>query len=338
MNTLSIEEAKERLPLRELARSLGLEAPDRDGQTFQCWFAATRHANGNRRESMNIFRDRYRCFSCGAQGDGPDLLAEVLGINPVEAVREFKRRAGEIEAGAKREEVRPREVEHKPWPELREGTAEELERLARLRGLSVHGLALAQGMGVLRFGRVCGRDAWLVTDESGRVAEARRMDGKLFPAFKTTPARKPHCLPGSTKKRPCGLMPTHSNPALFRRLLLVEGDPDLLAAYHFAETLGALTWLPVAMLGRAIRIEPEALALFKGRHVRIVPHMDADGGGEAAARTWGEELRGAGATVDFFRIPEGLRRRDGRPVKDLCDAANLPDRDRDKIADLFFVP
>jgi len=52
MNNLSIEEAKERLPLRELARSLGLEAPDRDGQTFQCWFAATRHANTPRKSNI----------------------------------------------------------------------------------------------------------------------------------------------------------------------------------------------------------------------------------------------------------------------------------------------
>lgn len=333
---MTIEEAKRRLPLRELAASLGLPVPERDGQAFRCWFADTRHANGDRNPSLNLHRERYRCFGCGAQGDGIDLLAEVMGLPHVDAVREFKRRAGAVEGAPSRfEEVRPKVGEPRPWPELRAGTVEELEALARLRGLSPHGLALAQGMGALRFGRVCNRDCWLVTDKSGHAAEARRMDGKLFPEFKHLPERKAHCLAGSRKGWPVGLLPKHSDPALFRRVLLVEGGPDLLAALRFAEALGAMEWLPVAMLGRACRIAPEALPLFTGRHVRIVPHLDPDGGGFAAAERWAGELRSAGATVDFYRLPEGLRRKDGGPVKDLCDAANLPDRERGRIADLF---
>jgi hypothetical protein len=108
-----------------------------------------------------------------------------------------------------------------------------------------------------------------------------------------------------------------------------------MAAYHFAERLKALTWLPVAMLGRACRILPEALEYFAGRHVRIVPHRDPDGGGFEAAERWAGQLREAGATVDFFILTEGLHRRDGQPAKDLCDFANLPERDADRIADLF---
>jgi len=321
---MDIEDAKARLPLRKLAASLGLASPERDGQASKCWFPE-RHANGDRRPSFNIHGERFRCFACGAQGDGPDLR--------VEAVREFKRRAGAVEEGAPRPEAfRPK---GKPWPELRGGTVEELESLGRLRGLGVAGLWLAQGMGALRFGQVCGRNAWLVTDESASVAEARRMDGHPFPAFKDLPERKPHCLPGSRKGWPCGLLPKHSDPSLFSRVLFAEGGPDLLAGFHFAERFGAVTWLPVAMLGRTCRILPEALPLFTGRHVRIVPHLDPDGGGIEAAQRWAEDLRGAGASVDFFKIPEGLRRRDGRPAKDLCDAANLPDRDADRIADLF---
>lgn len=330
----TIEDAKTRLPLREVARSLGLEVPERDGHAFRCWFADTRHANGDRVPSFNLHKDRYKCFGCGAQGDAVDLLAEELGLDRIEAVREFKRRAGLIEE-APPVALRPKEEAPPTWPDFRSGTNAEMEALARLRGLSPHGLALADGMGVLRFGQVCGRACWLVTDASGRIAEGRRMDGLPFPAFKELPERKAHCLPGSRKAWPVGLIPHHSNPSLFRRLLLCEGGPDLLAGYHFAERFGAHTWLPVAMLGRSCRIAPEALAIMAGRHVRIVPHLDPDGGGFKAAEAWADELRQAGATVDFFKLPEGLRRKDGKAVKDLCDAANLPERDAGHVADLF---
>jgi hypothetical protein len=340
MNLL-IEDAKRRLPLRELARNLGFVPPERDGVTVAC-FWPERHANGDRKHSFNFYRDdkgdeRFKCFGCGAQGDGIDLLAGALGLDHAEAVREFKRRAGGIEPEAMRpEKIRPKAAEPQPWPELHNGTNEELETLARRRGLDVHGLALAQEMGILRFGQSCGgRDCWLVTDASGQIAEARRIDGRPFPEFQHLPERKAHCLPGSRKAWPVGLIPHHSNPSLFRRLLLCEGGPDLLAGYHFAERFGAFAWLPVAMLGRSCRIAPEALAIMAGRHVRIVPHLDPDGGGFKAAEAWADELRQAGATVDFFKLPEGLRRKDGKPVKDLCDAANLPERDADRIADLF---
>jgi len=334
---MDIQEAKSRLPLRELARTMGFNPPEKDGSPVSCWFPE-RHANEDRKPSFNLFRDRFNCFGCGAQGDGIDLLAELLGLDRVEAVREYKRRAGGIDAFPIVEVNRPKRKERKPWPELRPGTVEELETLARLRGLDVHGLALAEGMGVLRFGHVCGRDCWLVTDSTGRLAEARRMDGDPFSEFKNLPERKPHCLPGSSKGWPVGLLPDHSNPALFRRLLLVEGQPDLMAAYHFAERFGALTWLPVAMLGRSCRILPEALEHVAGRHVRIVPHRDEDAGGTEAAKGWAKQLRDAGATVDFFILPDGLRRRDGRPAKDLCDFANLPERDAARITELFKMP
>jgi hypothetical protein len=89
------------------------------------------------------------------------------------------------------------------------------------------------------------------------------------------------------------------------------------------------------MLGRSCRIEAEALKLFAGRHVRIVPHRDPDRGGFEAAERWAGQLREAGVSVDFYILPEGLRRRDGDSAKDLCDFANLPERDADRIADLF---
>jgi hypothetical protein len=341
---MDIQEVKRRLPLRELAASLGFAVPERDGVAVKCWWPE-RHANGDRKEGFNIYEGgtKYKCFACGAQGDVIDLLAEALGLSDADAISEARRRVEGIEPQPVRtEKVRPKREEPRALPELREGTVEELESLGRLRGLSVHGLALAQGMGVLRFGQWCGgRDCWFVTDDHCLGAEARRMDGQLFPAFKDLPARKGHFVKfiqeRTVKTWPFGLFPKHSNPALFRRLLLVEGGPDLLAGFHFAERFGALTWLPVAMLGRSCRIEAEALKLFTGRHVRIVPHLDADGGGIEAAKGWAEELRGAGATVDFFKLPEGLRRRDGKPAKDLCDAANLHGRDAGRITDLFTI-
>jgi hypothetical protein len=41
---------------------------------------------------------------------------------------------------------------------------------------------------------------------------------------------------------------------------------------------------------------------------------------------WAEQLTGAGADVDAFRLPN-LRRKGGQPVTDLCDLANVPPAD-----------
>ena len=62
-------------------------------------------------------------------------------------------------------------------PPLHEGTAEEREALAALRGVSVDAVALAVERGVLRFGEHLKKPAWFILD-APRIATARRLDGK----------------------------------------------------------------------------------------------------------------------------------------------------------------
>lgn len=184
--------------------------------------------------------------------------------------------------------------------------------LAALRGLSVEGVRLAYGRGLLRFGTYRTRLAWFVLDASQRVIQARRLDGQPW-----APGVKAWTLPGSQAAWPVGIGEAQAFPAI----ALVEGGPDLLAAHHFL-------WLEnherecaaVAMLGGCARIHPDALPLFAGKRVRIFPHVDDTG--DTSANRWAEQLADAGATVDAFSLA-GLRRADDAPIKDLCDLAAI---------------
>ncbi len=103
--------------------------------------------------------------------------------------------------------------------------------------------------------------------------------------------------------------------------MLCEGGGDFLAAYHFAvteETFGTVQ--PVAMLGAAQRIEPEAVPHFAGKRVRIFPHLD--GAGAGAALRWESQLREAGIDAHCYDLA-GITRDDGAIVKDLNDLTRV---------------
>ena len=115
-------------------------------------------------------------------------------------------------------------------------------------------------------------------------------------------------LRGAQAKWPIGIREAQEFP----KILLCEGAPDFLAAFHYAfNSDQASSFAPVAMLSAAYPIHTDALRLFKGKRVRIYAHAD-NSGVEAAAR-WSSQI-GDRATVDTFLISR-LR------VKDLNDAA-----------------
>lgn len=193
-------------------------------------------------------------------------------------------------------------------PPLRPGTAAELVGLARLRNLPRAGVSLANEKGLLRFGEHRGRASWFIVDASGRVAQARRMDGAPWPD-----GVKAWTLAGSNAAWPVGIREASSFPVV----ALVEGGPDLLAACAFiVAEARERDCAPVAMLGGCARLHPDALPLFAGKRVRIFPH--ADNTGDNAASRWADQLAEARADVDAFSLA-GLRRTDGASVKDLCD-------------------
>ena len=167
---------------------------------------------------------------------------------------------------------------------------------------------MAQDLGLwVRLGHEC----WILTDSSNRCVEARRIDGKLFPAVGTLAERKSHSLKGSSKSWPVGLLPGGFEESWLeqhcRKILLVEGGPDYLAACQLIAESGEENVLPVAMLGAGATICQDALTYFAGRNVTVVGHPDE--AGLAAAIRWGQQIKAAGGIVRVVRLKKG----------DLCD-------------------
>jgi len=183
--------------------------------------------------------------------------------------------------------------------------------LASLRGISIEGVRLAYERGLLRFGQHQGHAAWFILDASRRVAQARRLDGRLWNGNV-----KAWTLRGSQAAWPVGI----EEAAPFPALAFCEGSPDLLAAHHFIWTESReRDCAAVAIFGGA-NINPEALQLFENKRVRIFRHVDATG--DAATNRWAKQIAYAGAEVDAFNFA-GLRQADGSPVEDLNDCARV---------------
>jgi hypothetical protein len=220
---------------------------------------------------------------------------------------------------------------------LQNGTEADRQQVADTRHIVLDAVSLALSLRTMTFAIVQGYRCWLLTDAEGRIAEARRLDGKAFPEAGPLGRRKAHTLRGSRKSWPVGAAVLRRVPD-FKTLLLVEGGPDYLAALHFAHEMERWDVLPVAMLGRGTgaRMDEAALQLMRGRRVRIYPHADADGGGAKSARLWAMQLHNAGCTVDSFDFTE-LRRSDGKPVKDLNDCTTgLDEKSATKLRESLF--
>jgi hypothetical protein len=174
-------------------------------------------------------------------------------------------------------------------------SSNEMYTLSDRRGLSLMGVEMAAVfLGTLGFATVFGFACWILSD-SNKVAEARRLDGGLFPAIGYLQERKSHTLKGSNKKWPIGI-----NPPKIKSLpdwlsvLLVEGGPDYLAACDLL-AVAEKDFLPITMLGASTVIDDEALPFFKGRKVLVLGHPDD--AGATAAKRWGSQLKSAGANV-----------------------------------------
>jgi hypothetical protein len=197
------------------------------------------------------------------------------------------------------------------------GTAQEIVALAKLRGLCRAGLSLATERGLLRFGRYNGAPAWVCLDASHRNGCARRMDGAPWPST----GAKALLFRGVHAQWPVGL--AESQP--FPNVLLCEGAPDLLAAFHFMAAQGrAADCAPVAMLSASYRLPEAALDHFTGKRVRIFAHDDA--AGYAAAARWLDALAPHARAVDAFAFA-GVRTRDGGTANDLNSFAHAEQTD-----------
>ncbi len=159
--------------------------------------------------------------------------------------------------------------------------------------MSLAACVLADGAGLLRFATWNHKPAWIVTDDEAVNAQARRLDGEPWERI----GAKAQTLPGCWASWPIGAKTGANYPAF----IFCEGGPDLLAALHFIHAHsggGEALFFPVAMLGASQRIHPDALPIFTGKRVRIMPHLDAAGrrggtlGGATCDRGRGRGLRG----------------------------------------------
>lgn len=283
----------------------------------------------DKKPSFSIFDNdsKFKDHSTNDSGDVFSFVMLALGFPFKEAIRWIENRAGvENETATPLPMIirRPSSAQTNQQrktlklPALDVGNTDNIEQVARSRFLNPEVVELVVKLGTLRFGEVCSCRSWVLLDDSGKLAEARRIDGKPFDAVGNLPARKAHTLAGSSKSWPLGLIVQGSPPAKDATILMVEGGPDYLASFWFLLMSKTQGFHPVAMLGKSNRIPTDALNLMAGRKVRIFPHHDPGGGGMEAAQEWYHQLAEVGCSIDGFSF-EGLTRRDGKAVTDLND-------------------
>lgn len=300
LNT-TLAEAKRRLPIHQLWRQLGL--PGAPARSCRSPFRE------DRRPSFSISPDgaHWWDFGTGEHGDAVDFLARARGLTLAAAIEELRRLAG-----VPLPQLRPASTARSARPDLRVGTEAEFQQLAALRNLSLDGLRLASGRGVLRFGRFHGVPSWFITDSHTRNTQARRLDGRRW-----ANDAKALTLPGSRASRPVGAR----TAAHFPVILFCEGGPDLLAAHHFIaieDREGDAA--AVAMLGGSLAIPEEDLTLFAGKRVRFITH--ADSAGRTSVNRWAKQLAGVASAVDALLLTD-LRVTDDSAVKDLNDLTSI---------------
>lgn len=327
------EMIKSRATLRAVGALMNIEMP-RDGRKFCSPFRP------DKSPSCTVKGDIFTDWASGEHLDQIDFFAAAKGISEPEAIRDLARIfqiVGDLPA---RSPARPKQADaddrmtkaqkRAAWPPFQNPSREEIRQIAELRGLGIEGVQIAADRGLL----FCVTDrearAWAVTDSTRLNARIRRMDGGLWYGKSKS---MPPTGGGQESSWPVGIREAQSFPAI----AIVEGEGEMLAAFHLALCAGVESRVAVVgMLGAGDRISDEALPLFAGKRVRIFE--DNDAAGERAAMRWAEQLFAAGARVDCFSFG-GLVRVDGHPVKDMTDFAHIcPDQweeERDRIESAF---
>lgn len=333
---LTIDEAKARLRLPELCRLLNMpgEIPERDGQLARCIWPE-RHKHGDARKSFNFHQGltRYRCFGCGAAGDGPDLISETQGIPPEEALKKFLALAGDEHGelspatGARVHRAEPpsladewgdsdeKRTKRKAWPCLLCGTDSALAAVALLRALKPETMRDAQSMGWLRFCELAQSKAWVLRSQCGRIAQARKLDGAMW--RRGEHEFKSWSLPGSCAAVPLGWETVTNDTHVVG---IAEGGPDFLAIYQTIMEQNREDCGLLGFLGASVRIAAPVVERLRGRRVRVFAH--ADEAGRRAAAEWSLQLTDAGCECDAFDFA-------AFGVKDCNDFAALPLEQRD---------
>lgn len=306
---MNLDELKLRYRIPHAWRDMGLRGEP--GKSCSSPF----RVDGSPSFSVHDEGRKWHDFATGEGGSVVDLVMQARSCDTAQAIRWIEERLGTTRSLPT---PAPAPSRGAKVPPLRRGTEAELRELSDRRGFAVEALRLAEDRGFLRFGELWRFPAWCVTDSRGQLHEFRRLDGQKWPAFGQLHERKSHCT-GSGKRWPIGTVES----APVEKVAIVEGAPDLLAAFHFLLIEGkAATVAPVAVLGASNhRLDPEALAHFKGKRACLYPHCDE--AGKKAAREWARGLKLAGAArVTAFDL-SGLNLIDGAEGKDLADVCRI---------------
>ena len=290
--------------------------------------------------SVALIGPKAGCWIDRASGESGDALALWM-IHYGQDFPTALRSAGEwlgiaIDPRQKRHQSNPQPISPPVKPPLTlpadwtSGTKDDWAELASLRRVSDYAVWSAANHGALLFGTCCGKRSWILTDRRRLIAEARRLDGKVFAAGGGLAERKSHTIKGSTKSWPIGLDLDGLAVENFRAVMIVEGGPDYLAALHFVLD-GKGDCLPIAMLGGGAAMHPDAVAILKGKRIRFYPHRD-DAGAEAVER-WIDQIDSERTNCDYWEF-EG-KKADGALIKDLNDCTSIAAEDAGKLEGLL---
>lgn len=303
---MTIDEAKAKLDIGAVAArcfpnwkpALSCKAPWRD----------------DRNPSFSVYDQgrKWKDHATGDHGDAVDFLAKALDIPEKEAIQRFVEMAGggyrmpapprpKLATTPAPEDTDDKRRKRAGWPAMELPTDEELQAVATLRRLPVEGPQWAAIDRTLRMATLDRKRCWIIRSTCGKNAQARRLDGEPFytgdfsEACGWSKPLKAKTLAGSIATLPVGNYHDTRWPAV----ALVEGGPDVLAAYAGIYRLGLLDTVAVCgMLGASMRPPFGAVATMKGRRVRIFQHND--NAGQKAADGWARLIHNAGGTVDIW--------------------------------------
>lgn len=253
--------------------------------------------------SFSIYDDGRKFKDHGEQlsGDVIEFIRFTLGTDHA-GVREWlKQHLASIPTIPAKRTTAPKAIQ---WPSpYNEGEERHHSAMVEDRGLHPITVQFMTKFHLLRFTSIGVLKAFIVTDETLRNAEIRRVNGNPWPQS----GKKAYPLKGVAKAWLVGAEILRHTPDA--HVMLVEGATDFLTAWDLVVRYRMIDrtapkWVPVALLGAGCKeLHPECAELLRGRHVRIVP--DGDDAGRAMLDHWAALLGGIGCTLDTAQMPDG---------------------------------
>lgn len=313
---MTIQEAKARLDIRAIAAI-----------TYPQWKPAVSCKcpwREDRKSSFSVFANwqMWKDHATDESGDAVNFLAKAKSLSIDEALRQFMRMAGSSNertplgnlVRSDFEDTAEKKSARSKWPAFDHPTEEDREAIASLRSLPSEALFYAAEDEVLFMSEVDGHRSWIIRSECGRHAQARRLDGEKFELCGQQ--LKAKTLAGSIASIPIGRF----FDARWPLVVLVEGGPDVLAAYAAIHKLGLLDVVAVCgILGAGLKLPASSAATLRNRKTRILQHNDK--AGEEAANRWAQQIWNVGGKVDIW-VPD-------QAGADLNDVFRLPSNEAD---------